>query len=251
MPAVAAVTNLGIKSLGIGTNITTTWTGIAPTSGRGLAIKLIWGDSSSTITVSGLSLATDGALSAAGAELDSGLDTRGRWFYIPSNAGTQDLTATYTSSANSGAMNAEMYQITGHNTSTMIGATVTSTGVNTMDIVGLGTGSLVLLGLQGGNSEPGTPSGGGGTWSTNDDGNAQRRAWSAYSTDILSGTQTLNWTEGDWAYAIEVLAAGGGGGTPDVKVPNQGIGKTYRPRPFAPGNSRKSIFPAWPRLVFA
>jgi hypothetical protein len=212
MPTMQAISNLGIKSLGIGTNITTTWTGITPTSGRGLVIKLIWGDASSVITVSALALSSDGAMTAGGVQLDRGLDTRGRYFYIPTNTGTQDLTATYTSSANSGAMNAEMYQITGHNTSTMEGATATSTDVNTMDINGLASGSLVILGLQGGNSEPGVASGGGGTWSTNDDGNAQRRAWSAYSSDISSGNQTLNWTEGDWAYAIEILASGGGGG---------------------------------------
>jgi hypothetical protein len=212
MPTVASVTSLGIKSLGIGTNITVTWTGITPTSGRQLAIVLKFGDASSVITVSAASLATDGAMSAVAAQFNTGLDTRGRAFWIGNNSGTQDFTVTYTSSANSGAMEAIMYQITGGNTSSLIGAYAEIGAANSMNIVGLATGSAVLLDLQGGNSEPGSASGGGGTWTDVDTGNANRRAWSAYSTDISSGTQTLNWTEGDWAMAFEILAAGGGGG---------------------------------------
>lgn len=230
--------DFGIKSLGVGTNNTTTYSAVTLTVGRGLLALVEWGDASAVITVSGVSLSTDGALTAAAAEYDRGFDARGRYFYLPTiTTGTQDLTVTYTNDTNAGALIVAGLEVTGHDTSDMTGATAGATDALAFspDLTTEAANSAVVVALQVSSAESANVTGH-GTWTKFDHANAQNAGALSYNVDVgaAGAKSSIAWDAfGYWAHAVEIKAAAGS----DVSTALSGSAATPGIGTQAPGTA--------------
>lgn len=187
-----------------GTNVTDTSSAITLTVGRGLVMHLNVGAAPDWVLNSiGLSVDT---LVGVGSWLTRSNDTQGRWYYVPTiSNSSQTLNLDYTTTGNYGDMSCAVYEVTGHNTGSMIGATATATDTLSLNLDINAANSAVFLAIQGGNDEPGVASSTGATWINDNTDNASRRGWTAHTADIGAiALRTISWTQGDYAFAIEV-----------------------------------------------
>lgn len=213
---------IALKAMQTGT-FSITWSLTGLTTGRGL---LIWcgHDQGGTVTFDSTPFTTSGAgaptVTAITPAQTENAERHGQWCYATDTTATSfDFIAHFVNGNNIGAAQIHVWQVTGHNTSSMIGSSASdfAAPLTTLALSGVSANSGIIVAINDDNSYSNVTVSGslGGSYTKVDTENTAQSAYDAYKNDIgaSGGTETLTFSGLGTVYmahAIEVKVASGG-----------------------------------------